>query len=455
MNDRRRDVLLILILAALPILAYAPAWRGGLLLAPGDGTALHLPLRAEAWRALDRGEIPSWNTASFSGTPLLAAYRPGTFHPLMAALTPLAPFAAFQILVLLSLALTAPIGFVYARRLGAEPVGALVSGLGFALGPYLVTHLGDTATVVAAPALPLALLAVEIHLARARATSATFVAFAAAALIGLYLLARGGWPIAVLGLLALLAGYAYTGGPAPLGYRGLGDPLVFLFFGVFAVWGTHRVQTLGPSDLALAASVPIGLLATALIAVNNLRDIDTDRGAGKRTLAVRLGPSGARWYYALLLAGGYAALPALWWLGAPAAAALLPLSTVPLAWRLWRRARTQEGAALNQILAGTARLELYFAAPCSGRVLHTLNIRLFPEQLTYIANHAEDEVVFADRSLLPLIVPLVPTFETVKHLVVMDERSVHALRRNHAWIEVQHVSVADQLLRATLVQNSP
>jgi 1,4-dihydroxy-2-naphthoate octaprenyltransferase len=192
--------------------------------------------------------------------------------------------------------------------------------------------------------------------------AATLVVFAAAALIGVYLIARGGWPIAVLGLLGLLAGYAYTGGPLRLGYHGLGDPLVFLFFGVFAVWGTHRVQTLEPSDLALAASVPIGLLATALIAVNNLRDIDTDRGAGKRTLAVRLGRSGARGYYALLLAGSYAALPLLWWLGAPAAAALLPLLTAPLAWRLWREVRVEVGPALNRVLAGTARLELCFAA---------------------------------------------------------------------------------------------
>jgi 1,4-dihydroxy-2-naphthoate octaprenyltransferase len=192
--------------------------------------------------------------------------------------------------------------------------------------------------------------------------AATLAAFAAAALIGLFLVARGGWPIAVLGLLGLLAGYAYTGGPVPLGYRGLGDPLVFLFFGVFAVWGTHRVQTLGPSDLALAASIPIGLLATALIAVNNLRDIATDRSANKRTLAVRLGPSGARRYYALLLAGSYVALPGLWWLGAPAACAGLPLLTGPLAWRLWRKVRVEEGASLNLVLAGTARLELGFAA---------------------------------------------------------------------------------------------
>jgi 1,4-dihydroxy-2-naphthoate octaprenyltransferase len=186
--------------------------------------------------------------------------------------------------------------------------------------------------------------------------------FAAAALIGIYLIARGGWPIAAIGLLGLAAGYAYTGGPAPLGYRGLGDPLVFLFFGVFAVWGTHRVQALGASDLALVVSVPIGLLATALIAVNNLRDIDTDRAAGKRTLAVRLGPRGARFYYALLLAGSYATLPLLWWLGAPAAGAWLPLLTAPLAWRLWRRVRTEQGASLNAALAGTGRLQLGFAA---------------------------------------------------------------------------------------------
>jgi 1,4-dihydroxy-2-naphthoate octaprenyltransferase len=186
--------------------------------------------------------------------------------------------------------------------------------------------------------------------------------FAAAALIGVYLVACGGWPIAVIGLLGLVAGYAYTGGPVPLGYRGLGDPLVFLFFGVFAVWGTHRVQTLGPSDLALVASIPIGLLATALIAVNNLRDIETDRSANKRTLAVRLGPTGARRYYALLLIGSYVALPVLWCLGASFTCVWLPLLTAPLAWRLWRKVRIEEGAALNLALAGTARLELGFGA---------------------------------------------------------------------------------------------
>ena len=180
---RWRALLLTLLLAGLPVLAHAPAWATGQLLAPGDGAALHLPLRAAAWEALDRGEVPSWNPWAFSGTPLLAAYRPGAFHPLMAAVTPIAPFAAFQVLVLLSLALVGPLVYAGARRLGAEPVGAFVAALGFALGPYLVGHLGDTATVVAAPALPLILLAVEIHLARPRAASALLLAAAVALLL--------------------------------------------------------------------------------------------------------------------------------------------------------------------------------------------------------------------------------------------------------------------------------
>jgi hypothetical protein len=179
----RRDLLLILLLAVAPLLAHAPAWSEGRLLAPGDGAALHLPLRAEVWRAWDRGEVPSWNGTSFSGTPLLAAYRPGALHPLTVALTPLAPFAAFQILVLASLALSGPLVFLYARRLGADAVGALVSGLGFVLGPYLVVHLGDTAAVVAAPALPLVLLATEAHLGRARAATAASLALAVALLL--------------------------------------------------------------------------------------------------------------------------------------------------------------------------------------------------------------------------------------------------------------------------------
>jgi 1,4-dihydroxy-2-naphthoate octaprenyltransferase len=182
------------------------------------------------------------------------------------------------------------------------------------------------------------------------------VAFALAAAMGLFLVARGGWPIAALGVLALLAAWAYTGGPLPLGYLGLGDPLVFAFFGLAAVAGTHYVQAGELSPLALIAALPLGLLATAILAVTNLRDRETDRAAGKHTLAVRLGERSARRYYALLVLGAYAALPGLLVAGA-AAAALLPLASLPFAWRLVRRAsRPEEDARLNETLADTARL---------------------------------------------------------------------------------------------------
>ncbi len=180
---RPRDIVAVLLLALAPLLAYAPAGREGRLLAPGEGTALHLPLRVEVFRAWDRGDLPSWNPSVFAGTPLLASYRPGALHPLMVALSPLPPFAAFQALVLTSLALAGPLVFLWARFLGADSSGAFVAGLSFALGPHLVAHLGDTATVVAAPALPLLLLATEAHLARARATTAAGVALAVALLL--------------------------------------------------------------------------------------------------------------------------------------------------------------------------------------------------------------------------------------------------------------------------------
>jgi hypothetical protein len=206
----RRPLVLLLLLAAAPLVAFAPAVLDGRLLAPGDGVALHLPLRVEVWRALARSELPVWNPSAFSGSPLLAAYRPGALHPLMAVLTPLAPFAAFQTLVLVSLALAGPLVFLYARRLGAEDVGAFVAAVSFALGPYLVAHLGDTATIVAAPALPLVLLAAEAHLARRRPT--TFAALAAA--VALVLLA--GSPEAVgAGALLLAVRLALAIGSSP------------------------------------------------------------------------------------------------------------------------------------------------------------------------------------------------------------------------------------------------
>jgi hypothetical protein len=210
----RRDAAVLLLLAALPAVAYAPAWTSGRLLGPGDGAALHFPLRALVWESYKRGDLPGWNPTIFLGTPLLAAYRPGALHPLMAALALISPFAAFQLLVLLSLAAAAVIVFLYLRRLGAERVGAFVGGLSFALGPYLVAHLSDTATVAAAPLLPLVLLAAEDHMNRGTPGRAAGLA------VSLALLLLAGSPEAAMAGTALLAGRLLVGHllmPSPRG----------------------------------------------------------------------------------------------------------------------------------------------------------------------------------------------------------------------------------------------
>ena len=211
---RRRDFVFLALLAALPVLAHAPCWWDGRLLGPGDGAALHFPLRALVWEAYRGGEVPAWNPTIFLGTPLLAAYRPGAFHPVMPLLALLPPFAAFQLLVLASLAASGTLLFLYVRRLGAEPVGAYVAGLGFSLGPYLVGHFDDTATLAAAPMLPLVLLAAESHVARGGHARAA----ALAAAVALLLLA--GSPEAARAGLALLTGrllvaYLSPGKPVP------------------------------------------------------------------------------------------------------------------------------------------------------------------------------------------------------------------------------------------------
>jgi 1,4-dihydroxy-2-naphthoate octaprenyltransferase len=126
-----------------------------------------------------------------------------------------------------------------------------------------------------------------------------WVTFGLAALLGLYLAWVGGWPIILIGVASIAAAILYTGGPFPFGYYGLGDLFVFIFFGLVAVCGTYYIQVAALTPLAIWSSIPMGLLITAILVVNNLRDIDTDRQAGKRTLAVRLGTEGARWEYVL------------------------------------------------------------------------------------------------------------------------------------------------------------
>jgi 1,4-dihydroxy-2-naphthoate octaprenyltransferase len=189
----------------------------------------------------------------------------------------------------------------------------------------------------------------------------TAATFGAAALLGLYLTAVGGWPILLVGALSILSGLAYTGGPYPLGYHGLGDLFVFVFFGLVAVVGSTYLQTLTVEPLAIAAAIPTGLLVTAILVVNNLRDADTDRAAGKMTLAARFGRRAARWQYGAFVLGAYLVPPLLPVFATGARGLWLPLLTVPLGLRLVRTVGlASDGPTLNRALKGTGLLHLLF-----------------------------------------------------------------------------------------------
>jgi len=180
---------------------------------------------------------------------------------------------------------------------------------------------------------------------------AAHLMFTLAFLIGLVLLMHGGWPILAVGLASLAAGYAYTGGPRPIAYGPYGELFVLLFFGMAAVGGTYYLQTLDFGWMPLLAGVALGLPAAAVLTVNNYRDLDTDRAAGRRTLCHYLDRPGARLLYTALL---LLPVPILMEAGLPGAGwpllAALPLAIV-LSARLFRGA---SGEALNVQLAQTA-----------------------------------------------------------------------------------------------------
>lgn len=175
--------------------------------------------------------------------------------------------------------------------------------------------------------------------------------------LGLYLVSVGGWPILIIGVASLFCAVIYTAGPYPLAYVGLGDVFVFLFFGIVAVTGTYYVQALQWSTDALIASFPVGAISTAILVVNNYRDIETDRVANKRTMAVRLGRSGTRTEFRLLMLLAYI-VPVVQMLhGGFDAWMLLPMLSLPLALRVLRiMERTTDGKELNNALAGTGQL---------------------------------------------------------------------------------------------------
>jgi 1,4-dihydroxy-2-naphthoate octaprenyltransferase len=188
------------------------------------------------------------------------------------------------------------------------------------------------------------------------------VVVALIALVGLYLVSVGGVVILVLGVLAIVSAFAYTGGPWPYGYHGLGEVFVFLFFGLVAVAGTAYLQAGELLPLSLAAAVPVGVLITAILVVNNLRDIDTDQRAGKRTLAVRLGTRVTVAEYDVMLLLAYAMPVVLVLAGVTSLVVLLPLISVPLLLPLVRVVHAGgDPRRLNAVLKGTARLSLIFS----------------------------------------------------------------------------------------------
>ena len=184
--------------------------------------------------------------------------------------------------------------------------------------------------------------------------------FTLAFFIGIYLIWMGGWPILVVGVLSIITAIAYTGGPFPLGYHGLGEVFVFIFFGPVAVCGTYYVQAGFIGASAWWASIPMGLLVSAILVVNNLRDLETDKKGGKRTLAVRLGPAGTRWEYSFFLTAALTVPLIMWLSGGHSAWILLPWISLFLIPPLVRDLQTKKGVPLNNTLAGTARLSLVF-----------------------------------------------------------------------------------------------
>ena len=203
-----------------------------------------------------------------------------------------------------------------------------------------------------------------------RVLAATWIAFAVAVACGVYLVVVAGPVILAVGAASILAGVLYTGGPRPYGYAGLGEAFVFLFFGLVAVNGSYYVQLERLDWLPFALSIPVGMLATAILVVNNLRDADTDRRVGKRTIAVRLGRERTRVLYAAMVLGAYAVLAVgLLAAGGPAWG-LLALLSAPLAARPLAAVRTRtDGPSLNAALAATGMLLAAFSVLLAAGLL--------------------------------------------------------------------------------------
>ncbi|MCX6179264.1 MAG: 1,4-dihydroxy-2-naphthoate polyprenyltransferase [Chlorobiales bacterium] len=187
-------------------------------------------------------------------------------------------------------------------------------------------------------------------------------------LLGLYLVYTAGWPIFVVGILSLLFAWAYTGGPYPIAYSGLGDVFVFIFFGLVAVGGTYYVQGINLSLPVLIAAVAPGSFSVNILLVNNIRDIDTDRKVGKMTLPARIGGDWARRLYIVLTVVAYV-VPSILWLNGYSPWGMLCLLSLPLAFKMIKVLYVSEGKELNDVLAGTGKLMTFHGLLFAGGLL--------------------------------------------------------------------------------------
>ena len=184
--------------------------------------------------------------------------------------------------------------------------------------------------------------------------------FALAICVGIYLALIGGWPIVIIGLASIVAGIAYTGGPYPLGYHSLGDVFVFIFFGIIAVPGTYYLQTDTINSLSIWMGIIMGMLSNAILVVNNLRDADTDKLSGKKTLAVRFGKKFSRVQYSILVLIPFLLPIYLWWTLENELSLLIPIFAIPISFNLIYQIFLFSGSDLNFVLIRTARFLFIF-----------------------------------------------------------------------------------------------
>lgn len=196
-----------------------------------------------------------------------------------------------------------------------------------------------------------------------------FITFALTFLLGLYLVYLGGWLILLIGIFSIIAGIAYTAGPYPLAYNGLGDIFVFIFFGLIGTVGTYFVQTREINILAFWASVPVGALITNILVVNNYRDLEEDKSNGKNTLAVKLGEKFARLQYVAFMFLSYAILFVVYFTYKESLFVFLPLLSLPIAVKLIKMIYSLKGTELNDTLALTAKLSLIYGLLFAAGIL--------------------------------------------------------------------------------------